>query len=94
MWTNPSQRTAYRATQKKERNLLYKIISKLDKNIDKLFLKKTLEDLNNLVKDSAELKKNIRNKIFGPFKNLINYLKTYNDQKVNAGKIIVDFCKI
>ena len=97
---------ADRAKQKKERSLLYEIISKLDKNFDKLILKKTLEDWNNRVKDSAELKNrlvmlfnnyintdNIRNKLFEPYKDLINGLKTYNDQKVNAGKTIVDFCK-
>ena len=38
-----------RTTQKKERNLLYEIISKFDKNFDKLILKKTLEDWNNRV---------------------------------------------
>ena len=34
---------AYRAIQKKERNILYEILSKLDKNFDKLILKKSLE---------------------------------------------------
>ena len=38
---------AYRAIQKKERNLLYEIISKLDKIFDKLILKKSLEVWNN-----------------------------------------------
>ena len=70
------------------------------------YLKEILENWNNKIKDSDDFNKklsvlfnnfnnpdNIKNTLFLYYKNLINCLKNFNNQKITTYKTIDNFCK-
>ena len=86
--------------------LLLKLLSKLDPKFEKYILKKAIqtwkdnlgervdpiEFLRNLFDDYLNTEK-IHNKMYEPYKDLVNTMKTYHEQKIYAGRVIADFCK-
>ena len=88
------------------RLLLLKLLSKLDPKFEKYILRKAIhtwkdnlgervdpiEFLRNLFEDYLNTDK-IHNKMYEPYKDLVDTMKNYHEQKSYAGRVIADFCK-